>query len=380
MVFYFNIMEFFTLARYSIGKSYLLTTITQCSFSGECYLYIGSQSNLKYTWMDHEDYLVALSDLESVYKNMPNNVTLVCGGGEPVKNIADFFPNSFIMDSVRNKSISDISFIESLDLVEELRNLQLADYVNSSIFGYKETLKNLFRIILAPVLYKTVHINFNISKCKGVLLSGPSGNGKTKLARYFANEYLIACGQGGVLHCPSVAQLLGESFGESEQNIRNLFKANANFQNVVILDDLDCLTPPRNNDNENGTTSRIITTLLNEIDGIGWSNTLVICCSNRPWEIDVGMRRSGRFFTVEVGFPNLEDRIAILEGLKVLPHKLEQIPGLAKACDGLSCGELVALKREAGYLALRKPFGNTSGSIPTVDLEHFMSSLLVPNE
>ncbi|KOO29333.1 hypothetical protein Ctob_002204 [Chrysochromulina tobinii] len=105
----------------------------------------------------------------------------------------------------------------------------------------------------------------------GALLYGPSGNGKSLLASCLA----AAC--GWPTFCVKGSQLFGAYVGETEAAIRELFrKARENAPSIVLLDELDAIGGSRGDLGEaseqggGGTAmERALSTLLNEMDGVG---------------------------------------------------------------------------------------------------------------
>lgn len=70
-------------------------------------------------------------------------------------------------------------------------------------------------------------------------------------------------------------------------------------------------------DSSGGVNERVLSTLLNEMDGVeGRQGVVVIGCTNRPDQIDDAIIRPGRLDQlVYVGLPTLEDRIDIINTL-----------------------------------------------------------------
>lgn len=79
---------------------------------------------------------------------------------------------------------------------------------------------------------------------------------------------------------------------------------------------------------------------------------LVLGATNRPHALDAALRRPGRFDKeIEIGIPNAQDRLDILQKLlKKVPHLLtaEQLAHLADSAYGYVGADLAALCKEAG--------------------------------
>jgi len=109
-------------------------------------------------------------------------------------------------------------------------------------------------------LYKKL----GLSPSTGCLFWGPPGCGKTLMAKAVANE----CG------CNFISvkgpELLTKWFGESEENVRDLFtKARQASPCVLFFDELDSVAKARGTSaGDAGGADRVVNQLLVEMDGI----------------------------------------------------------------------------------------------------------------
>jgi SpoVK/Ycf46/Vps4 family AAA+-type ATPase len=100
------------------------------------------------------------------------------------------------------------------------------------------------------------------------------------------------------------ADVLDKWLGGSEATLRSLFaRARSAAPCVLLLDEIDALATNRaSSDSEmsGDVMSRILSTLLNEMDGVSSSNPvstsqiLVIACTNRLEALDAALLRPGR--------------------------------------------------------------------------------------
>ena len=140
-------------------------------------------------------------------------------------------------------------------------------------------------------------------------MHGPSGTGKTHLARAIAsstNSSVL------VINGP---ELSSAYHGETESRLRDVFKeARAKSPCIVILDEVDALVPRREEGSGGEVEKRVVATLLTILDGIdkpsntGEDRVVVIGTTNRPNAIDPALRRPGRFdreFEIGERQPNL---------------------------------------------------------------------------
>lgn len=190
---------------------------------------------------------------------------------------------------------------------------------------------------------------------KGIILEGPPGNGKTLFARALASE----CGVRFI--ATKGADFQGAVMGLGAFKVKMLFaKARRMKPCIIFIDEFDSIGEKRNYagsgiDKEN---NRILTTLLNEMDGFQpQSRILVIAATNSFESLDPALIRPGRFdlkFTV----PNPDERTrAELVKLYLGPTSL--IDGLSETAlvslfGGLSSAAIEVLINEARTLAERK--------------------------
>ncbi|MHA1186166.1 MAG: AAA family ATPase, partial [Candidatus Heimdallarchaeota archaeon] len=92
--------------------------------------------------------------------------------------------------------------------------------------------------------------------------------------------------------------LLSKWVGESEKAVREIFrKAKMSAPTIVFFDEIDSLAPKRGSGfGDSGTTERVISQLLTEIDGLEMiKQVIIIAATNRPDIVDSALLRPGRF-------------------------------------------------------------------------------------
>jgi ribosome biogenesis ATPase len=126
---------------------------------------------------------------------------------------------------------------------------------------------------------------------------------------------------------------------------------------ILFFDELDALVP-RRDDTASEASSRVVNTLLTELDGLSVREGIfVIAATNRPDIIDTAMLRPGRLESlVYVGLPDSKGRVAILKALmkKVAVAKELAALGERKECDGFSGADLWSWVRAAGQMAINR--------------------------
>ncbi|SNX82684.1 related to RIX7 - AAA-type ATPase required for biogenesis and nuclear export of 60S ribosomal subunits [Melanopsichium pennsylvanicum] len=227
------------------------------------------------------------------------------------------------------------------------------------------TRDELSMAIVEPIKRPELFRSVGVSASSGVLLWGPPGCGKTLLAKAVANEsranFISVKGP----------ELLNKYVGESEKAVRQVFaRARTSSPCVIFFDELDALVP-RRDDSLSESSSRVVNTLLTELDGLeSRVQTYVIAATNRPDMIDPAMCRPGRLDKLlYVDLPKPDERLDILKTITQKTPLSDEVDLQSIAYDskleGFSGADLAALVREAAVLALRQTilFRNSQSSL-----------------
>ncbi len=268
----------------------------------------------------------------------------------------DFEAEHIPKEVLEELKVTRKDFYEALKMIEPsaLREV-LVEVPNvhwEDIGGLEEVKQELREAVEWPLKYPEAFMGLGITPPKGILLYGPPGTGKTLLAKAVATESeanFIA------IRGPEV---LSKWVGESEKNIREIFrKARQAAPTVVFIDEIDAIAPRRGTD-VNRVTDRLINQLLTEMDGIQEnSGVVVIAATNRPDILDPALLRPGRFDRlILVPAP---DEKARLEIFKVHTRKVPlaedvNLEELAKRTEGYTGADIAAVVREAAMLAMRR--------------------------
>lgn len=120
----------------------------------------------------------------------------------------------------------------------------------------KKELKSFIKYLTNPRKY----INSGKKPPKGILLYGLPGTGKTMLARAMAGESNVTFIQ------TSAASFKNKWYGQSEQNVRELFKrAREHAPAIIFIDEIDAIGKQRNGEDPH--TESILNAFLTEMDG-----------------------------------------------------------------------------------------------------------------
>ncbi|MCR2834199.1 CDC48 family AAA ATPase [Parerythrobacter lacustris] len=218
--------------------------------------------------------------------------------------------------------------------------------------GIDDTIKQLREMVELPLRYPELFTRLGVDPPKGVLLHGPPGTGKTRLAQAVANE---SDAEFFTINGP---EIMGSGYGESEKRLREVFEAATKAAPaIVFIDEIDSIAPKR--DRVSGEAEkRLVAQLLTLMDGIeARSNLVVIAATNRPDAIDEALRRPGRFDReIVIGVPDERGRREILaihtRGMP-LEDKVD-LGELAKVTHGFVGADIAALAREAAIEAVRR--------------------------
>ncbi len=235
----------------------------------------------------------------------------------------------------------------SADDVYDVENssIRLAD-----VGGMVEVKARLEAAFLTPMRNPELRALYGKSMRGGLLLYGPPGCGKTFIARAVAGEL-----EAKFLSV-SLADVLDMWIGQSERNLHQIFEiARRNAPCVIFLDEVDAIGQKRSQ-LRNSAMRGTVNQLLSELDSVGSVNdgVFVLAATNHPWDVDVALRRPGRFDrTLLVLPPDEPARAAILQyHLKDRPVAGIDLARLARRTDGFSGADLAHLCETAAERAM----------------------------
>jgi cell division protease FtsH len=189
---------------------------------------------------------------------------------------------------------------------------------------------------------------------KGVLMVGPSGTGKTLLARATAGEAGVA------FFSMAGSEFMEMLVGVGASRVRDLFSTAKKAQPAIIfIDEVDAIGRQRGVGLMGGHDEReqTLNQILVEMDGFAPTEQLVVmAATNRPDVLDPALVRPGRFDRrVVLDLPDVVGRKAILtihaKGKPFTPDvNWEKI---AKRTVGFSGADLENMLNEAAILAAR---------------------------
>ena len=182
-------------------------------------------------------------------------------------------------------------------------NNDLAEFVLESSDSFRinnlivsETIKARIERILKEYRQREVLYKNGLHNRSKILLTGPSGTGKTMTASILANELQIP------LYIVRLEKVITKYMGESSLKLANVFDLITKVRGVYLFDEFDAIGSHRRNENEVGEMRRILNTFLQLLEREN-SESLIIAATNNPDVLDVAL---GRRFDDVIGY-NLPD-------------------------------------------------------------------------
>jgi transitional endoplasmic reticulum ATPase len=165
------------------------------------------------------------------------------------------------------------------------------------IGGLDTVKRELQEAVEWPMHFPEMYKQLGHTVPKGILLYGPSGTGKTMLAKAVATE-----SEANFISIKG-PELMSKWVGESEKGIRDIFrKARQASPCVIFFDEVDSIAPIRGGGGGIEGLSRLpgaekmMSQLLTEMDGIHEiHDVVVLAATNRVDMIDTALLRPGRF-------------------------------------------------------------------------------------
>ncbi|KAK7315174.1 hypothetical protein VNO77_33709 [Canavalia gladiata] len=222
----------------------------------------------------------------------------------------------------------------------------------ADIGALEEIKESLQELVMLPLRRPDLFKGGLLKPCRGILLFGPPGTGKTMLAKAIANE------AGASFINVSMSTITSKWFGEDEKNVRALFTLAAKVSpTIIFVDEVDSMLGQRTRVGEHEAMRKIKNEFMTHWDGLLTSpneQILVLAATNRPFDLDEAIiRRFER--RIMVGLPSVENREMILKTLLTKEkHENLDFKDLATMTEGYTGSDLKNLCITAAYRPVRE--------------------------
>jgi len=265
-------------------------------------------------------------------------------------------PDGITAEELGTLQVTREDFLGGLKEVEPSATREFFIEKSSSTFaslgGLNEVKGLLDAVVEHSHMRDEIYEQVGLAPPRGILLVGPSGTGKTALARALSGEKQI----------PLIAidgpQLYSKWLGESERALREVFKkARRAAPCILFFDTIDAVAPKFGAD-QFGTDvyQRILSQLLREIDNLrDVKGVILLAATNRPERIDPALLRSGRFdYILPFAKPDAAERAAIM---RLCCRRVPLAPDVdfeefAGRTEGLTGADIESLCKKATLLAI----------------------------
>jgi len=289
--------------------------IAKVTVEGDKLLLTYNDNSVKYTTKESADSFIGLLDKVKID---PTKVNYTIVDGTFTKVVGDILGTLlpiilmaalfFFIYKMQSKGAQDIfSFGRSKAklFAKGKQDITFADV--AGVDDAKKELEEVVDFLKNPAKYQKI----GARTPKGVLLFGPSGVGKTLLAKAVAGEANVP------FFSMAGSEFMEMLVGVGASRVRDLFsQAKASAPSIIFIDEIDAIGRQRGRGLIGGHDEReqTLNQILVEMDGFTPNdNVLVMAATNRGDLLDPALLRPGRFDRrVTLDMPDKEGRLAIL--------------------------------------------------------------------
>ena len=281
---------------------------------------------------------------------MPNgNEFLV----DAAQNCTGLLPGDGVLAEQKNLTVvRRISSVKKFD-VDKFVIIEKPSVGWDMIGGLQQQEQEIKEVIELPLTRPDLFKKVGIEPPKGILLYGPSGTGKTLLAKAVAasthSTFIEIVG----------SELVQKFIGEGAKLVKEIFQlAREKAPSIIFIDEIDSIASTRIDVGTSGEreVQRTFMQLLAEIDGFRpLDNVKIIGCTNRKDILDPAIVRPGRLDRlIHVPLPNEQGRRDIfLIHTRNMNLAQVDVDKIVHQLEGASGAEVRSVCTEAGYFAIR---------------------------
>jgi transitional endoplasmic reticulum ATPase len=293
----------------------------------------------------------------STIQRKPFSINHIFNGGESrMSSGANFSESSLLKFDDKEKDVNE-------------RKRFVPDITFDDIGGIESIIDQIREVIELPLKRPEIYQHLGIKPHKGILLFGDPGNGKTLIAKAIANEVKA--------HFIPISgpELISKWHGQSEENLRNIFKEARDKQpSIIFFDEIDSVALKRSDEANARLDTKFVNQLLTLMDGMeAYDNVTVLASTNRPELLDEALLRPGRFdYKIEIQKPNENGCYKILKvAIRKMPlDDTLDINKIVPKLLGCSGAEIVFVVKEAAINALKR-----SVNVKDVIIENYRTEI-----
>jgi len=263
--------------------------------------------------------------------------------------------NSIIIKSIKTRD-GVTKVLAQANSDQELKNPSEpieTKYTFNDVAGLKDVKKSIKRYIINPIKHPEKAKKYYKQRAFGIGFAGPPGCGKTYICQAAAGEANVP------FYYKKGSELKARYYGETQKLIDEFFMTLAsNTPCIGFLDEFDQIAGKRSGGRYK-ISDETVDALLESFSLIKDEQVLFLYATNRPWDIDSAMNRTGRvgrnifipppdFKSREAGF-RIQTRNVIQATLKNIDYT-----ELATITAGFSHADIEGICADAGVLAFEK--------------------------
>ncbi|MBU1199156.1 MAG: ATP-binding protein [Nanoarchaeota archaeon] len=239
------------------------------------------------------------------------------------------------------------------------------DFTWKCIAGYEGVKQEVKDTIILPFKHPEVYkgvgelsrTHFTSNVPRAILFEGPSGTGKTTMARVIANESDLP-----LIYVP-IESIMSCWYGVAERRLSRIFDYSSKLeQSILFLDEIDSLAGSREKEMHEA-TRRILSVLLRKMQGfVSVDNVVTIGATNRVNDLDHALlSRFNR--TITFPLPDQGERKAIFHyyAKHLSPEDVEK---LTEATEKMSGRDIEDICSDAERIWARKIISDKSEVSP----------------